>query len=208
DALTSFDPLTGKSGRRHDKIAVYPKSHFVAPRDKTRTAIELIKAELVWRRGQLESEGKVLEAQRLHQRTMFDLEMMKEIGYCHGIENYARHLTGRKEGDPPPTLLDYLPDDALMIVDESHQTVPQIRGMYHGDRSRKEVLVEFGFRLPSALDNRPLTFEEFQSLQKQTIYVSATPGPRELEWSQGRIVEQIVRPTGLVDPKTTVKPLA
>src|SRR5438876_1993157 len=195
DALTSFDPLTGKSGRRHDKIAVYPKSHFVAPRDKTRTAIELIKAELVWRRGQLESEGKVLEAQRLHQRTMFDLEMMKEIGYCHGIENYARHLTGRKEGEPPPTLLDYLPDDALMIVDESHQTVPQIRGMYHGDRSRKEVLVAFGFRLPSALDNRPLTFAEWQQRAGQTICVSATPGPYELSKAQGVVVEQIIRPT-------------
>jgi excinuclease ABC subunit B len=207
DALTSFDPLTGKSGRRHDKIAVYPKSHFVAPRDKTRTAIELIKAELVWRRGQLESLGKVLEAQRLHQRTMFDLEMMKEIGYCHGIENYARHLTGRAEGEPPPTLLDYLPDDALMIVDESHQTVPQIRGMYHGDRSRKEVLVEFGFRLPSALDNRPLTFKEWQERAGQTIFVSATPGPYELAQSAGVVVEQIIRPTGLTDPPIDVRPV-
>src|SRR5438132_3561330 len=207
DALTSFDPLTGKSGRRHDKIAVYPKSHFVAPRDKTRTAIELIKAELVWRRSQLESEGKVLEAQRLHQRTMFDLEMMKEIGYCHGIENYARHLTGRAEGEPPPTLLDYLPDDALMIVDESHQTVPQIRGMYHGDRSRKEVLVEFGFRLPSALDNRPLTFKEWEERAGQTIFVSATPGPYELAQSGGVVVEQIIRPTGLTDPPIDVRPV-
>src|ERR671914_91923 len=157
DALTTFDPLTGKSVRRHDKIAVYPKSHFVAPRDQTRTAVESIKAELVQRRTELESMGKVLEAQRLHQRTMFDLEMMKEIGYCHGLENYSRHLSGRAPGEPPPTLLDYLPDDALLVVDESHQTVPQIRGMYHGDRSRKMTLVEFGFRLPSALDNRPLT---------------------------------------------------
>src|SRR5947208_7573966 len=200
DALTSFDPLTGKSGRRHDKVAVYPKSHFVAPREQTKTAIELIKAELVWRRGQLESMGKVLEAQRLHQRTMFDLEMMKEIGYCHGIENYARHLTGRAPGEPPPTLLDYLPDDALLVVDESHQTVPQIRGMYHGDRSRKEVLVEFGFRLPSALDNRPLTFEEWEARSGQTIFVSATPGPYELAHSGGVIVEQVIRPTGLTDP--------
>jgi len=207
DALTSFDPLTGKSGRRHDKIAVYPKSHFVAPRDKTRTAIELIKAELVWRRGQLESEGKVLEAQRLHQRTMFDLEMMKEIGYCHGIENYARHLTGRAEGEPPPTLLDYLPDDALMIVDECHQTVPQIRGMYHGDRSRKEVLVAFGFRLPSALDNRPLTFNEWEERAGQTIFVSATPGPYELARAGGVVVEQIIRPTGLTDPPIEVRPV-
>ena len=207
DALTTFDPLTGKSGRRHDKIAVYPKSHFVAPRDKTKTAIELIKAELVWRRGQLESLGKVLEAQRLHQRTMFDLEMMKEIGYCHGIENYARHLTGRAEGEPPPTLLDYLPDDALMIVDESHQTVPQIRGMYHGDRSRKEVLVEFGFRLPSALDNRPLTFKEWEERAGQIIFVSATPGPYELAQSGGVVVEQIIRPTGLTDPPIEVRPV-
>src|SRR5947207_506295 len=207
DALTSFDPLTGKSGRRHDKIAVYPKSHFVAPRDKTRSAIELIKAELVWRRGQLESEGKVLEAQRLHQRTMFDLEMMKEIGYCHGIENYARHLTGRTEGEPPPTLLDYLPDDALMIVDECHQTVPQIRGMYHGDRSRKEVLVAFGFRLPSALDNRPLTFNEWEERAGQTIFVSATPGPYELARAGGVVVEQIIRPTGLTDPPIEVRPV-
>jgi excinuclease ABC subunit B len=207
DALTSFDPLTGKSGRRHDKVAVYPKTHFVAPRDKTRTAIELIKAELVLRRGQLESSGKVLEAQRLHQRTMFDLEMMKEIGYCHGIENYARHLTGRAEGEPPPTLLDYLPDDALMIVDESHQTVPQIRGMYHGDRSRKTVLVEFGFRLPSALDNRPLTFKEWEERATQTVFVSATPGPYELAQSGGVVVEQIIRPTGLMDPPIDVRPV-
>jgi excinuclease ABC subunit B len=207
DALTTFDPLTGKSGRKHDKIAVYPKSHFVAPREQTKTAVELIKAELVERRGQLESLGKVLEAQRLHQRTMFDLEMMKEIGYCHGIENYARHLTGRKEGEPPPTLLDYLPDDALMIVDESHQTVPQIRGMYAGDRSRKTVLVEFGFRLPSALDNRPLTFAEWQERAGQTIFVSATPGPFELAAAGGVVVEQIIRPTGLKDPPIEVRPV-
>jgi excinuclease ABC subunit B len=207
DALTTFDPLTGKSGKKHDKIAVYPKSHFVAPREQTKTAVELIKAELVERRGQLESLGKVLEAQRLHQRTMFDLEMMKEIGYCHGIENYARHLTGRKEGEPPPTLLDYLPDDALMIVDESHQTVPQIRGMYAGDRSRKTVLVEFGFRLPSALDNRPLTFAEWQERAGQTIFVSATPGPFELAEAGGVVVEQIIRPTGLKDPPIEVRPV-
>jgi excinuclease ABC subunit B len=177
DALTTFDPLTGKSGRKHDKIAIYPKTHFVAPREQTKSAVDAIKAELVERRTQLESMGKVLEAQRLHQRTMFDLEMMKEIGYCHGIENYARHISGRAPGEPPPTLLDYLPDDALVVVDESHQTVPQIRGMYHGDRSRKQTLVEFGFRLPSALDNRPLTFAEWEGRARQTIFVSAYAGP-------------------------------
>ncbi len=207
DALTTFDPLTGKSGRRHDKIAIYPKSHFVAPREQTRTAVESIKAELVERRTELEKMGKVLEAQRLHQRTMFDLEMMKEIGYCHGIENYSRHLTGRAPGEPPPTLLDYLPDDALLVIDESHQTIPQIRGMYHGDRSRKQTLVEFGFRLPSALDNRPLTFEEWQARARQTVFVSATPGPYELSKSGGVVVEQIIRPTGLTDPPIDVRPV-
>src|SRR5215212_1667795 len=207
DALTTFDPLTGKTGRRHDKIAVYPKTHFVAPRDQTKSAVETIKAELIQRRTELESMGKVLEAQRLHQRTMFDLEMMKEIGYCHGIENYARHLTGRAPGEPPPTLLDYLPDDALLVVDESHQTVPQIRGMYHGDRSRKETLVEFGFRLPSALDNRPLTFAEWEARSRQTVFVSATPGPYELAKAGGVVVEQIIRPTGLMDPPIDIRPV-
>ena len=207
DALTTFDPLTGKSGRRHDKIAIYPKTHFVAPREQTKSAVDSIKAELIERRSQLESLGKVLEAQRLHQRTMFDLEMMKEIGYCHGIENYSRHLTGRAPGEPPPTLLDYLPDDALLSVDESHQTVPQIRGMYHGDRSRKETLVEFGFRLPSALDNRPLTFAEWESRARQTVFVSATPGPYELAKAGGVVVEQIIRPTGLTDPPIDVRPV-
>src|SRR5262245_8025489 len=207
DELASFDPLTGKTLRKHDKIAVYPKSHFVAPRDRTRRAVETIKEELAWRRGVLESEGRLLEAQRLHQRTMFDLEMIREIGYCHGIENYARHLTGRQPGEPPPTLLDYLPNDALLIVDESHQTVPQIRGMYHGDRSRKEVLVAYGFRLPSALDNRPLNFDEWQQRVRQAVFVSATPGPYELAKSQGVVVEQIIRPTGLIDPPIDVRPV-
>jgi excinuclease ABC subunit B len=207
DELVSFDPLTGSVIRRHDKMAIYPKTHFVAPRERTKRAVETIKEELVWYRSKLESEGKLLEAQRLHQRTMFDLEMIKEIGYCHGIENYARHLTGRAPGDPPPTLLDYLPEDALLIVDESHQTVPQIRGMYHGDRSRKEVLVAYGFRLPSALDNRPLNFDEWERRVKQVIYVSATPGPYEMSKSQGVVVEQIIRPTGLIDPPIDVRPV-
>jgi excinuclease ABC subunit B len=207
DALLSFDPLTGKTIRRHDKVAIYPKSHFVTPRERTRQAVETIKAELAYYRAQLESEGKVLEAQRLHQRTMFDLEMIKEIGYCHGIENYARHLTGRAPGEPPPTLLDYLPDDALLIVDESHQSVPQVRGMYHGDRSRKEVLVAYGFRLPSALDNRPLNFQEWEARKKQAVFVSATPGPYELQKAGGVVVEQIIRPTGLVDPALEVRPV-
>jgi len=207
DELATFDPLTGKTLKRHDKIAVYPKSHFVAPRERTRRAVETIKEELAWYRSKLEGEGKLLEAQRLHQRTMFDLEMIREIGYCHGIENYARHLTGRQPGEPPPTLLDYLPNDSLLIVDESHQTVPQVRGMYHGDRSRKEVLVAYGFRLPSALDNRPLNFEEWEQRVKQVVYVSATPGPYELSKSQGVVVEQIIRPTGLIDPPIEVRPV-
>ena len=207
DELVSFDPVTGRTLRRHDTVAVYPKSHFVTPRSRTLRAVETIKAELVERRADLESVGKVLEAQRLHQRTMFDIEMMREIGYCHGIENYARHLSGRAAGEPPPTLLDYLPPDALMIVDESHQTVPQLRGMYHGDRARKEVLVSFGFRLPSALDNRPLNFDEWKSRVGQVIFVSATPGPYELAESEGTVVEQIIRPTGLIDPAVDVRPV-
>src|SRR5688572_29213818 len=207
DELLSFDPLTGKTIRKHDKLAVYPKTHFVTSRDRTKQAVESIKAELAWYRAQLEGEGKVLEAHRLHQRTMFDLEMIKEIGYCHGIENYARHLTGRAPGEPPPTLLDYLPPDALTIVDESHQTIPQVRGMYHGDRSRKEVLVAYGFRLPSALDNRPLNFEEWQTRVGQLLFVSATPGPYELRESGGAVVEQIIRPTGLLDPVIEVRPV-
>jgi excinuclease ABC subunit B len=207
DELAWFDALTGRVIRRLDKVAVYPKSHFVTSRDRTRLAVESIKAELVEHRGRLESEGKLVEAQRLHQRTMFDLEMIREIGYCHGIENYARHLTGRTPGEPPPTLLDYLPDDALVIVDESHQTVPQIRGMYHGDRSRKDVLVAYGFRLPSALDNRPLTFAEWEERVHQVVFVSATPGPYELSKAGGVVVEQVIRPTGLMDPPIEVRPV-
>jgi excinuclease ABC subunit B len=207
DELSWFDALTGKVLKRLDKVAVYPKSHFVTSRDRTKLAAETIKQELEWYRGQLEKEGKLLEAQRLHQRTMFDLEMIREIGYCHGIENYARHLTGRAPGDPPPTLLDYLPEDALVIVDESHQTVPQIRGMYFGDRSRKEVLVAYGFRLPSALDNRPLNFQEWEERVRQVVFVSATPGPYELSKAGGVVVEQVIRPTGLMDPPIQVRPV-
>jgi len=207
DELAWFDPLTSKVIRRVDKVAVYPKSHFVTSRDRTKQAVESIKAELEWYRGVLESEGKLLEAQRLHQRTMFDLEMIREIGYCHGIENYSRHLTGRAPGAPPPTLLDYLPEDAIVVVDESHQTIPQIRGMYAGDRSRKEILVAYGFRLPSALDNRPLNFEEWEERVRQLVFVSATPGPWELKKAGGVVVEQVIRPTGLMDPPIEVKPV-
>jgi len=207
DELAWFDPLTGKVIRRTDKVSIFPKSHFVTSRDRTKQAVESIKAELEWYRGQLESEGKLLEAQRLHQRTMFDLEMIREIGYCHGIENYSRHLTGRAPGEPPPTLLDYLPDDAMVIIDESHQTVPQIRGMYAGDRSRKEILVAYGFRLPSALDNRPLNFEEWERRVRQLVFVSATPGPYELSKAGGVVVEQVIRPTGLMDPPIEVRPV-
>jgi len=207
DGIVAFDPLTGTQVRAFDQIRVFPKSHFVTPRARTLQAIESIKSELTGRLAELEAAGRKLEASRLHQRTMFDLEMIKEIGYCHGIENYSRHLSGRAPGEPPPTLLDYLPDDAVVIVDESHQTVPQVRGMYHGDRSRKEVLVEHGFRLPSALDNRPLSFEEWEARVAQVIFVSATPGPYELRRTGGAIVEQIIRPTGLEDPVIEVRPV-
>ena len=207
EALETFDPVSGRTLKRHDRIAVYPKSHFVTPRERMLEAAVRIKAELDDWRPRLEHAGKFLEAQRLHQRTMFDLEMINEIGYCHGVENYSRHLSGRAEGEPPPTLLDYFPDDALTIVDESHQTVPQIRGMYHGDRSRKTVLVDYGFRMPSALDNRPLNFDEWKARVGQVIFVSATPGPYELAASDGVVVEQIIRPTGLVDPLVDVRPV-
>ena len=207
DELVSFDPVTGRTRKRHDRIAVYPKSHFVTPRERMLEAAEAIKAELADWRGRLERDGRLPEAQRLHERTMFDLEMIREIGYCHGIENYSRHISGRNAGEPPPTLLDYLPDDALTFIDESHQTVPQIRAMHHGDRSRKEVLVEHGFRLPSALDNRPLSFEEWRSRVGQVVFVSATPGPYELSAAGGVVVEQIIRPTGLVDPEVELRPV-
>jgi excinuclease ABC subunit B len=207
DALVAFDPLTGRAFRRLDRVSVYPKTHFVTTRERTRQAAEAIKAELDQRLPALQADGRLLEAQRLHQRTMFDLEMMREIGYCHGIENYSRHLTGRAAGEPPPTLLDYLPADALVIVDESHQTVPQVRGMFHGDQARKRVLVDYGFRLPSALDNRPLNFAEWEARVRQGVFVSATPGPYELQQTGGVIVEQVIRPTGLVDPAVIVRPV-
>jgi excinuclease ABC subunit B len=207
EQLSSFDPLTGKTIGRLAQVAIYPSSHYVTPRPRLDEAIKTIEAELVLHKALLEKEGKLLEAQRLYQRTLFDLEMLREVGHCHGIENYSRHLSGRREGEPPPTLLDYLPKDAVMIVDESHQSVPQVRGMYHGDRQRKTTLVEYGFRLPSALDNRPLNFEEFEERLGQVVYVSATPGPYELQKSKGVVVEQVIRPTGLMDPPVLVRPV-
>ncbi len=207
DKLSTFDPLTGDELQVLDKLTVYPKSHFVMPRPRLEQAVETIKAELAGWETLLEQQGRLLEAQRVHQRTLFDMEMIKEVGYCHGIENYSRHFTGRMPGQPPPTLLDYLPQDSLMFIDESHQTMPQLRGMYHGDRSRKENLVEYGFRLPSAMDNRPLTFEEFERRTNQLIYVSATPGPYELTKVGGIVIEQVIRPTGLTDPQVEVRPV-
>jgi excinuclease ABC subunit B len=207
EKLSIFDPLTGDVTRKLEKLTIFPKSHFVLPRPRLEAAVQSIRAELKDWETLLESQNKLLESQRVHQRTLFDLEMMKEVGYCHGIENYSRHLTGRQPGQPPPTLLDYLPADAMMFIDESHQTVPQLRGMYKGDRSRKSNLVEFGFRLPSALDNRPLTFEEFEGRVDQLLYVSATPGPYELTKSEGVVVEQVIRPTGLTDPSVEVRPV-
>ncbi len=204
--LSLIDPLTGSVVEDVGRFTVYPASHYVTPEERMKIAIESIKKELEERVAEFKAMGRELEAQRLWQRTMFDLEMIEEIGYCKGIENYSRHLTGRAPGEPPPTLIDYLPKDALIIIDESHVTVPQLRGMYEGDRSRKETLVEYGFRLPSALDNRPLTFEEFEERINQVIFVSATPGDYELEVSRPYIVEQIVRPTGLMEPKVVVKP--
>jgi len=206
ESLAQIDPLFGQVNQTYTRLPIYPRTHYVMPADQRETAMERILSELEWWRGELEKQGKLVEAQRLHQRTMFDLEMMKEMGYCHGIENYSRHLSGRLPGEPPPTLLDYLPQDALMFIDESHQTIPQLHGMFHGDRSRKQTLVDYGFRLPSALDNRPLTFEEFEHRVGQVIYVSATPGPYEMTRSGGEVVEQIIRPTGLIDPATEVRP--
>ena len=207
ESISSFDPLTGKSLARLAQVAIYPSSHYVTPRPRLSDALRTIEAELIEHKAVLEREGKLLEAQRLYQRTMFDLEMLREVGHCHGIENYSRHLSGRSPGEPPPTLLDYLPKDSLIVIDESHQSVPQVRGMYHGDRQRKQTLVEYGFRLPSALDNRPLSFEEFEQRLGQVMYISATPGPYELQKAGGVVVEQVIRPTGLMDPRVDVRPV-
>ncbi|TAM80539.1 MAG: excinuclease ABC subunit UvrB [Acidobacteria bacterium] len=206
DSLAQIDPLLGQVKENLVRLPIYPRTHYVMPPEQRERAIEGILSELEWWRGELEKQVKMVEAQRVHQRTMFDVEMMKELGYCHGIENYSRHLSGRLPGEPPPTLLDYLPHDALMFIDESHQTIPQLHGMFKGDRSRKQTLVEYGFRLPSALDNRPLTFEEFEHRARQTVYISATPGPYELTKAGGEVIEQIIRPTGLVDPEIEVRP--
>jgi excinuclease ABC subunit B len=207
EQISAFDPLTGKVTGRLAQVAIYPSSHYVTPRPRLTDAIRTIEEELLVEKAKLETQGKLLEAQRLYQRTMFDLEMLRETGHCHGIENYSRHLSGRAPGEPPPTLLDYLPKNVLMVIDESHQSVPQVRGMYHGDRQRKSTLVEFGFRMPSALDNRPLNFEEFEARLGQVVYVSATPGPYELQKAGGVVVEQVIRPTGLMDPQVEVRPV-
>ena len=207
EALSQIDPLFGTVRQKYARLPIYPKSHYVVQPERKRTAIDSILEELgVWEK-QLESEGRLVESQRIHQRTRFDLEMIKSMGYCHGIENYSRHFSGRLPGEPPPTLLDYFPRDYLVFIDESHVTVPQLHGMWHGDRSRKQNLVDYGFRLPSAMDNRPLKFEEFETRTHQTIYVSATPGPYELTKSAGVVVEQIIRPTGLVDPEVEIRPI-
>ncbi len=208
--IRKIDPLTGEIRSREGEIArlpIYPKTHYVLPAEQRERAIQTIYEELDWWKGELARQGKIVESQRIVQRTLFDIEMMRTIGYCHGIENYSRHLSGRLPGEAPPTLLDYVPQDYLLFIDESHQTIPQIRGMYHGDRSRKQTLVDYGFRLPSALDNRPLNFEEFEHRVNQAIYVSATPGPYELTKAGGVVAEQVIRPTGLVDPEVEVRPV-
>jgi len=207
ETLEQIDPLTGQVKQNYLRLPIYPKTHYVMSPETRGNALISIENELNWWKPELEKEGKRIEAQRLWQRTNFDLEMIRNIGYCHGIENYSRHFSGRLPGQAPPTLLDYLPQDALLFIDESHQTVPQLQGMYHGDRSRKETLVKFGFRLPSALDNRPLTFEEFENRVHQVVYVSATPGPYELTKTGGAVIEQIIRPTGLIDPEVDIKPI-
>jgi excinuclease ABC subunit B len=207
DKITRIDPITGRAGREYDRLAVYPRTHYVTPRQRLLEAMENIRKELDERVVELRAQDRLLEAQRLSQRTLFDLEMMAELGYCNGIENYSRHLSGRSPGQPPPTLIDYFPEDFLLVVDESHQTIPQVRGMWGGDRSRKTTLVEYGFRLPSAIDNRPLSFDEFEGKLSQIIYVSATPAAYELEKSGGLYVEQVIRPTGLLDPPISIRPV-
>ena len=210
DAIRRIDTLTGEiltSAAEITRLPIYPKTHYVLPAEQRERAIQAILEELEWWKGELAQKGRIVEAQRIEQRTRFDIEMMRTIGYCHGIENYSRHLSGRLPGEAPPTLLDYVPSDFLLFVDESHQTIPQVRGMFHGDRSRKQTLVDYGFRLPSALDNRPLAFEEFEHRVNQAIYVSATPGPYELTKSGGVVAEQVIRPTGLVDPEVEVRPV-
>jgi excinuclease ABC subunit B len=208
DALHEFDPLTGEKLKRLDKIALFPNSHWITPRERLDPALKNIEKEMEERIGYFLRNGKTLEAQKIEQRTRFDLEMLREFSYCHGIENYSRHLSGRAPGEPPYTLIDYFKDDFLIVIDESHATIPQIGGMYEGDHSRKQTLVDYGFRLPSALDNRPLTFTEFEHRVNQAIYISATPGPYELKQAKGRVVEQIIRPTGLIDPKLIVRPIS
>jgi excinuclease ABC subunit B len=208
DKITRIDPITGRGmGRTYDRLAVYPRTHYVTPRERLMQAMGNIRVELDERVAELRANDRLLEAQRLSQRTLFDLEMIAELGYCNGIENYSRHLSGRAPGEPPPTLIDYFPKDLLLVIDESHQTVPQVRAMWGGDRARKQTLVEYGFRLPSAIDNRPLSFDEFQTKLDQIIYVSATPGPYELQKTEGQFVEQVIRPTGLLDPEIIIRPV-
>jgi excinuclease ABC subunit B len=207
DSLSQIDPLFGSVKQKYSRLPIYPKSHYVVQPERKATAMDSILAELFDWEAQLEKEGRLVESQRIHQRTRFDLEMIKSVGYCHGIENYSRHFSGRLPGEPPPTLLDYFPRDFLIFIDESHVTVPQLHGMWHGDRSRKQNLIDYGFRLPSALDNRPLRFEEFEARTSQIVYVSATPGPYELTKSAGVVIEQIIRPTGLVDPIVEIRPV-
>ena len=207
DGLSQIDTLFGTVKQRYSRLPIYPKSHYVVQPERKKTASDSILAEMEWWEKELENQGRLVESQRIHQRTRFDLEMIKSVGYCHGIENYSRHFSGRLPGEPPPTLLDYFPRDYLLFIDESHVTVPQLHGMWHGDRSRKQNLVDYGFRLPSAMDNRPLKFDEFEGRTGQIIYVSATPGPYELTKAAGVVVEQIIRPTGLVDPQIEIRPV-
>src|ERR1700759_3155959 len=207
ESLSQIDPLFGTVKQKYSRLPIYPKSHYVVQPERKSSAIATILEEMEWWEKELETQGRLVESQRIHQRTRFDLEMIKSVGYCHGIENYSRHFSGRLPGEPPPTLLDYFPRDFLLFIDESHATVPQLHGMWHGDRSRKQNLVDYGFRLPSAMDNRPLKFDEFETRTNQIVYVSATPGPYELTKSSGVVIEQIIRPTGLLDPSVEIRPI-